>query len=163
MTPTTRKKAKRHLLSACLSGVFTEREISELSHALMSDKEFTSDLGCSLQKLANQLSGGDSPGRHVETSGRNTYSEITKDLTRRISELGITQRELLSLMHEVSPEVAVSLEGKRLPTIELIDRFVRDQNAEQIRGLINLLLKRPEKRSSGHDPYLDIISKKLED
>lgn len=164
MTSTIRKKAKRHLLSALLSGVFSDREISEISAALIRGDDFAPELGRTLRQIADQIT--DSVERQPRHDSKVEILEFTSpeaEAMDLVKLLGMTQRELISLISQIAPEAAASLMSKRLPTVGIIGRFFRNQTTERGDELIEALKKRAAAlRSTGADPYLDLISKKLE-
>ena len=163
MKTAIRQKATRHLVSALLSGIFTDREVEEISSALIKRDDFVVDLGLALREVTQQLSVRAKVGR-TETPEvkRQQFSTPTEEAAQMVKHLGITQRELLSIIGEISPESALSLEGKRLPTAGILERFFRNQTAEKRAVLLKELMNRAAAKPANGDPYLDLITKKLE-
>ena len=163
MKAATRQKVTRHLVSALLSGVFSDREVEEISSALVRRDDFVTDLGFALREVTHQLS-GQAKARRSQSTGekrqqRTTSAEEAAELVKR---LGITQRELLSIIGEISPEIAISLQSKRLPTVGILERVFRDQNFDKRALLMKELVNRVAANPANGDSYLDLITKKLE-
>jgi len=158
----TRQKALRHVVSALLSGAFTDREINEISSALVHRDEFVSELGLALRDVTQRLSAQGKQGRADtrEKQGRLLTSSITKKAVALVKRNGITQSELLSIMEGISPGTTRTVEGKRLSTAKVLDLFL-SHNFEK-RAMLLEELKRIAAKSEGGDSYLDLITKKLE-
>lgn len=163
MKAATRQKATRHLVSALLSGVFSDREVGEISSALIRRDDFVTDLGFALREVTQQLSGQAKTGRkHAVVEPSQKWTTPAEEAAEVVKRLGITQRELLSIIGEIAPEIAISLQSKRLPTVEILERFFRNQSDDHRALLLKGLMGRISAKPANGDPYLDLITKKLE-
>ena len=163
MKTATRQKATRHLVSALLSGVFSDREVAEISSALVRRDDFVIDLGFALRDVAEQLSGQAKTGRSQITAGkRRPRTTPAEQAGETVSTSGITQRELLHIISEISPGFALSLRSKRLSTAGILARFFRDHGDDQRAALMKVLAARSPAAPKNGDSYLDLITRKLE-
>lgn len=162
MKAATRQKAIRHLVSALLSGVFSEREIDDISSALIRRDDFVADLGSALRQVAQQLSEREKPGRKEPATEEHQQAIPPFEMAAEsVKHLGITQRELLSIIEEISPEFAISRGSKRLPTAGILERFFRNQPADKRALLLKELTRRLSIKPTNGDSYLELITKKL--
>jgi hypothetical protein len=163
MTNATRKKAIRHIVSALLSGVFSEREVDQVSSALMTDAHFVAELGLALRMVSQQLSGRANIRGPVPLDKKEprvtTGALRTAQLVKR---LGISRRELLNIIAVVLPEAAVSFKNERLTTLQMISRAITGLNHEKRSRFFDELRSRASTSTSKVDPYLDLITKRLD-
>jgi hypothetical protein len=160
MKASVRQKAIRHLASALLSGVFTDREIDEISRALIHRDEFTVELGFVTKDMNHQLASRARAARPEMFDEQANHNSPPAKAARLMRDAGITQLDLLDIIWEIAPEVAESLKRKRWPTIRMLELFFRSQSRDKHAKLFKELAKRAP-ASVNTDPYLDLITDRL--
>ena len=162
MKPTTRRKVKRHLLSALLSGAFSDEELKEVAESLIKEDISIADLGHNLIQIVSQLSHPENDGRTASKREENAlYSPAVEEAVQLAKKAGVVQRELLSIIGEIAPETVIFYENKRWKTIRIIDHFLSTQGEMKHQQLVSALRNRVRHTTGDSDPYLDLISKKI--
>jgi hypothetical protein len=164
MTKETRTKAIRCILDSLTKGEFSESELEEISRALIRGNKFAMTLALALRSSGQESS---KPVR-IKSRPRSKKppfkpSQLALQAMELIQKYHITQKELLSIMGGLSPELAVIAGKKRWRTIQLVDYFLSIQNKDKGTAFINELKNRVlPKPSYEGDSYLDFITKKLD-
>ena len=163
MTNATRKKAIRHIVSALLSGVFSDREVEEVSFALMTDAHFVAELGSVFRRVSQQLSSWpDIPGGVPPEEREPRATTRALRLAQFVKRLGITRRELFNIIGGILPEAIDASTDERLTNVQILSRVLRDLDQAKRVKLLQELRRGRSPNTSNEDPYLDLITKKLD-
>lgn len=157
-----RQKAVRHLVSALLSGVFTEREVDDIARALIGRDDFTAEVGFIVKDISYQLSSRIRAARpdSLEDSDLEISSPPER-AARLMKEAKLTQQDLLEIIGRITPDMARSLQRKRWPTARMLELFFRNQPRDKHGKLFKELARRAPP-GTNTDPYLDLITGRLE-
>jgi len=152
MTPKTRERAARVLLSSLLTSDLTASELRELSEEMLSSPDFLANLSILLRDLATRLSHGDGQRKHSDANGESR--QLSELLYSEIQRRRLSKADVLALLSRVSPTM-LGARSTDLPLRRLLrDYLIRASQSER-EQLVKLLSS-----EKSDDPYLRGILKR---
>ncbi len=162
MKSSTREKTIRNIIASVLSSDLSERELNELAESFMMRDSLILEIGMMLKDFSSRLSSLNH-GRRIDLDETEITSSplSSSEVAELVKAAGIPQVELLHIIGEVSPELANALSHKRLTTTALIERIFRDISPNRRQRILKTISLHVKARNPIGDPYLDLITNKL--